>query len=89
MKLTILCVGKTREPFILQGIEKYARYLKHYADLEIKELKGEKIHDLKQAPVVRKREAEKILAALESGFLHDQLSTNGARNLPPTNLRHS
>lgn len=77
MKLTILCVGKTREPFILQGIEKYARYLKHYTDLEFKELKGEKIHDLKQAPVVRKREAEKILAALNPGSFTIALDERG------------
>lgn len=77
MKLTILCVGKTREAFIQNGIDKYARYLKHYADLDIKELKSEKILDLKQAPVVRKREAEKIFAALGSGPFTVSLDERG------------
>lgn len=60
MRLTIICMGKTRERFIQDGIAKYSGYLKHYADGEFKELKEEKIHDLKDAPLIRKKEAEKI-----------------------------
>ncbi len=63
MKLVLICIGKTRERFIQEGIAKYLRYLKPYADIDIKELKEEKIQDLKDAPRVRKREAEKILRA--------------------------
>src|SRR5512133_509421 len=77
MKLTILCVGKTRESFILEGLDKYARYLKHYGDLEIKELKSEKIQDLKQAPVIRKREAAKIQGALNPGSYVVSLDERG------------
>jgi 23S rRNA (pseudouridine1915-N3)-methyltransferase len=64
MKLTILCMGKTRERFIQEGIAKYLRYLKPYAVTEIKELKEEKIHDLKDAPLIRKKESERIFKAL-------------------------
>jgi 23S rRNA (pseudouridine1915-N3)-methyltransferase len=64
MKLTIICMGKTKERFIQEGIAKYFGYLKHYADGEIKELKEEKIHDLKDAPVIRKKEAERIFASV-------------------------
>lgn len=64
MKLTILCMGKTRERFIREGIAKYSDYLKHYADLQIKELKEEKIQDLKDAPLIRKKEADKLFVAL-------------------------
>jgi 23S rRNA (pseudouridine1915-N3)-methyltransferase len=70
MKLILLCVGKTRERFIQEGIKKYLRYLKPYIDIEIKELKEEKIQDLKDAPFIRKREADRILkAAPVRGFL--------------------
>jgi 23S rRNA (pseudouridine1915-N3)-methyltransferase len=70
MKLVLICVGKTRERFIQDGIAKYLRYLKPYADVDIKELKEEKIQDLKDAPRIRKREAEKIFhAAPARGFL--------------------
>ena len=61
MKLSIICVGKTREGFIDEGIRKYLRYVKPYAEAEVREVKEEKIHDLKAAPLVRKKEAEKIL----------------------------
>ena len=64
MRVTILCMGKTRERFIQEGISKYVRYLKPYADIEIKELKEEKIRDLKDAPLIRKKEAEKIFKAV-------------------------
>ncbi len=67
MRITILCMGKTREGFIRQGIDKYLRYLKPYADVEIRELKEEKIADLRDAPLVRLREAERIAKSLHSG----------------------
>jgi 23S rRNA (pseudouridine1915-N3)-methyltransferase len=64
MKLTVICMGKTKERFIQEGIAKYFGYLKHYVDGEIKELKEEKIHDLKDAPLIRKKEAERIFASV-------------------------
>ncbi len=77
MKLTLLCMGRTREGFIREGIEKYSRYLKHYADLEIRELKEEKIQDLKQAPAIRKKEAERIFKAAPPGALLISLDERG------------
>jgi 23S rRNA (pseudouridine1915-N3)-methyltransferase len=67
MKLTIIGMGKTKERFIQDGIAKYLRFLKPYADVEFKELKEEKIQDLKDAPTVRKKEAEKIFRAVPAG----------------------
>jgi 23S rRNA (pseudouridine1915-N3)-methyltransferase len=67
MKITILCVGRTRERFIQAGIEKYVRYLRPYAAVTVRELREERIDDLKDAPRVRQREAEKIAAALPAG----------------------
>ena len=60
-------MGKTRERFVQEGIDKYIRYLKPYAPTEIRELKEEKINDLKDAPLVRQREAMKIGKALTTG----------------------
>lgn len=77
MKLTLLCIGKTREQFIKSGIEKYVRYLNHYADIEIRELKEEKILDLKEATGIRGREAEKILKALPAGSYAVSLDERG------------
>ncbi len=77
MKLTVICMGKTRERFIQEGLEKYVRYVKHYADLEIKELKEEKIQDLKDAPSIRKKEAEKIFKAVSTGAYTVSLDERG------------
>ena len=57
-------MGKTKERFIQEGIAKYLGYLKHYADGEIRELKEEKIHDLKDAPLIRKKEAERVFTSI-------------------------
>jgi 23S rRNA (pseudouridine1915-N3)-methyltransferase len=67
VKLTVICLGKTGERFIQEGIGKYTRYLKPYVDIEVKELKEEKIHDLKDAPLIRKKEADKIFKAIPAG----------------------
>ena len=67
MKLSILCVGKTREPFVKTGIEKYLRYLRPYAVADIRELREERISDLRDAPKIRGREAERIAQALPQG----------------------
>jgi 23S rRNA (pseudouridine1915-N3)-methyltransferase len=67
VKITILCVGKTREGFVQSGIDKYVRYLKPYAPVTVRELREERVDDLKDAPRVRQREAEKIERALPPG----------------------
>ena len=67
MKICIVCMGKTRERFVREGIVKYVRFLKPYADVEIRELKEEKIQDLREAPRIRKKEAERIGKAVPAG----------------------
>lgn len=70
-------MGKTKERFIQEGIGKYTRYLKPYADLEIKELKEEKIHDLKDAPLIRKKEAERLFKAMPKNVFFAALDERG------------
>jgi 23S rRNA (pseudouridine1915-N3)-methyltransferase len=77
MRLNVICVGKTRERFIQEGIAKYERYLRPYADIEIKVLKEEKIGDLRDAPLVRKKEAEKILKTVSADALIIALDERG------------
>jgi 23S rRNA (pseudouridine1915-N3)-methyltransferase len=68
MKLSIICMGKTREPFVQEGIKKYLGYLRPYSSVEIRELREESIADLKDAPRVRQKEAERIRKALTAGM---------------------
>lgn len=77
MRLTVICMGKTRESFIRDGIAKYVRYLKPYADIEIRELREEKIEDLKDAPLIRKKESEKIFKNAPPGALLVALDERG------------
>lgn len=38
MKITLLTVGKTEDKYLVEGIEKYVKRLKHYVKFEIKDL---------------------------------------------------
>lgn len=38
MKITLLTIGKTEEKFLIEGIEKYVKRLKHYVPFKIQEL---------------------------------------------------
>jgi len=67
MKLTLLCVGKTRERFVQDGIEKYLRYLRPFGDAEVRSVREEKVHDLKDASRIRQREGERIRNSLPPG----------------------
>jgi 23S rRNA (pseudouridine1915-N3)-methyltransferase len=64
VKLTVLCVGKGRERFVKDGLAKYLRFLNAYCDAEVRELGQENIRDLRDAPRIRKKEAERIFRAL-------------------------
>jgi 23S rRNA (pseudouridine1915-N3)-methyltransferase len=67
VKVSIICMGRTRERFIQDGIDKYLRYLKPYAPTELKVLREEKIENLRDASRIRKLEAVKIAKALSPG----------------------
>ncbi len=45
MKITVLCVGKIKEKYFVQGIEEYAKRLSRYCKLEIIEVADEKTPD--------------------------------------------
>lgn len=77
MNITLLCIGKTREAFIQQGIAKYLRYLKPYAATTVREVREEKITDLREAPLIRQREAARILKSIPPGALVIALDERG------------
>ncbi len=66
MKIMLICVGKTKERFIREGVDKYLKFLGRFTDVELKEIREEKILDLRHAPAVRKKEAERIFKAFPS-----------------------
>jgi 23S rRNA (pseudouridine1915-N3)-methyltransferase len=62
MKLTLLFVGKTDERYLQEGIERYAKRLKHYIDFNIEVIPD--IRKRKNTPAWRQKilEGELILA---------------------------
>ena len=67
MKITLICVGKLKEKYLVQGVEEYVKRLSRYCTLEIIELADEKTPDNAssvQEDMIKKKEGERILKAL-------------------------
>ncbi len=67
MKITLLTVGKTEDKYLIEGIEKYVKRLKHYVNfvsIEIPELKNTKNLSTDQQ---KAKEAELIRKHLQNG----------------------
>jgi len=66
MKITLITLGKTEEKYLLEGIEKYIKRLKHYVPfkiIDIPELKNTKSLSLEQQ---KTKEAELFLKNISS-----------------------
>jgi len=59
--LVFLFVGKTKEGFIKEGIEKYVGHIRHYMPVEIREIKGASGRD---AAAASEHEADSIIERL-------------------------
>ena len=79
MRLKVLWVGKTREAFVVKGIEKYLKLLRPFAKVEVVEIKEEK--GTRRDDNLRK-EGRKILAHSKSYVLLDE----GGRQMSSTAL---
>lgn len=58
MKIKVIWPGKTKEQFINEGLNKYLKLLRPYAEISLIELKEEKGSDI---PKMLKKEGERIL----------------------------
>ena len=71
MKLTLLVVGRTDEQYLIEGIERYTKRLKHYIEFNLQvipDIKKAKNLSFEQQKV---KEGEKILSKLSgSGEMH-------------------
>jgi 23S rRNA (pseudouridine1915-N3)-methyltransferase len=65
MKIRLLLTGKTRFPFIREGIEEYSRRLIHYADFQIRDLPARKNPGSWPEKMVRQEEGKTILRAID------------------------
>ena len=63
MNLNIICVGKIKEKYLLDGIHEYKKRISKYSNINIIELADEPIPDnasKKEAEIIKSKEAEKI-----------------------------
>jgi len=77
MKLKITIVGKIRKGWISVGVEHYRKLLRRYAELEIQEVKEEKIIKGKNENLVLKRESERVLSKLDERDCNIVLDVKG------------
>ena len=61
MKLSVICVGKIREKYILDGIQEFKKRLSAYVSVEIIEIPAYQIKQQSDELKARETEAEKIL----------------------------
>lgn len=69
MNLKIICIGKIKESYLLDGIQEYRKRISKYATLEIIELPDEPIPEnpsQKQIQIIQEKEAEKIKKQLKA-----------------------
>jgi 23S rRNA (pseudouridine1915-N3)-methyltransferase len=77
VKLKLIVVGKTREAWIRGGIRHYQKLLKRYAEIQLVEIKEEKITKSKDHKSVMDAEGKKVLNHLKGGALKIVLDVSG------------
>lgn len=68
MRITLICVGKLKEKYLVQGVEEYVKRLSRYCTLELIELADEKTPDNASEALeegIKRKEGERILKALK------------------------
>lgn len=69
MKIRVIWPGKTKEQFIIEGLNKYLKLLRPYAEISVMELKEEKGNDISK---MLKKEGERILKLQDPYTLLDE-----------------
>lgn len=68
-KLKFIFVGKTKEPWIAEGLEHYQKMLGKFGNLEFINIKDEKITEHSSEKMVSEKEGERVLKYLDrKGF---------------------
>lgn len=80
MKITLICVGKLKEKYLVQAVDEYSKRLSRYCSLEIVELADEKTPDNAGEALenqIKKKEGERILKALKEDSYCIALAIDG------------
>jgi 23S rRNA (pseudouridine1915-N3)-methyltransferase len=79
VKIKIISVGKTKESWIKEGVSHYQKLLKRYAELQLIEIKEEKVTKSRAAEDILDAEAERILKHLDTTSLSIALEHKGEK----------
>lgn len=77
IKLKFIFVGKTKEPWIAEGIKHYEKMLSKFAELEFVTVKDEKVTGHSSGKIVLEREGERILKCLDKKNFSFVLDSKG------------
>jgi len=77
IRVKLIMVGKIKENWIREGVGYYKKLLKPHVDLDIVEIKEEKITDPRSVKYVLEKEADRILSSLEETGLGIVLDVKG------------
>lgn len=77
VKIRVIAAGKTKEDWIKQAILHYLKLLKRYAEVELVEIKTDKVTASLSTKFVLEKEAKKILVLLRSSDLNILLDVKG------------
>lgn len=83
MKFEILLLGKTKDSFLAEGIDEYAKRLGYYADANLKIIKVKKVQGSDKT--IKEKEADLLLANMEPSTYPIALDSRG-RQLSSTGL---
>lgn len=68
MRISLICVGKLKEKYFVDGVKEYAKRLTRYCNLDIIELPDEKTPDNASESleeIIKKKEGERILKSIK------------------------
>lgn len=68
MKIRILCVGKIKDKFLRDALDEYKKRLQAFCDLEIIEIRDEKVTPSVHSESVVQRESERLLSKMTGGY---------------------
>ena len=77
IKLKFIFVGKTKEPWISEGLKHYQKMLSKFVDLEVQMVKDEKITPHISEDIVLEKEGEKVLRYLDKKSFYFVLDPKG------------
>ncbi len=80
MRISLICVGKLKEKYLVMGVQEYVKRLSRYCTLEIIELPDEKTPENAGEALeelIKKKEGERILKALKADSYGIALAIEG------------